>query len=256
MVLKFLTLNVYHGFLIDKVVSFLKKEAPDIVHLQEVYDGKNKNLSANFRTLTILKKELNYPYFSFYPLFAVREKKSIVPQGNLTLSKFPIIGSKTTFFNGGYQVFDFEGWLDKKDYRFVPKGILETSIKIKNSVISTLNIHGLWGFDGKDNPQRFKVLKLVQVMVKNKTRVILAGDFNLSPNTKFVKTLEQNLTNVFQDKLKTTFNVKRKQMPGNWANSVVDMIFVTNNIKVVDKRQPDIDVSDHLPLVATLTLKE
>lgn len=40
----------------------------------------------------------------------------------------------------------------------------------------------------------------------------------------------------------------------SFAISVVDMIFVSKNIKVIDKNCPNIDITDHLPLICTLEI--
>ncbi|NOY15209.1 MAG: endonuclease/exonuclease/phosphatase family protein [bacterium] len=246
--IKFLTLNIYHGFFIDKVVSFIKQTQADIVCLQEVYNSQAETAPLNFQALNILKKTLDYPHLSFSPFFAVKSDGLVIPNGNLILSKFPIIASSFAIFDNKYQVFDFDGWFDRKDYRFVPKGIQQAHVKVGNKTINICNIHGPWGFDGADNPQRLKALSILQQKLKNRQSIILAGDFNLYPNTTFVKTLEQKLVNVFKNKLTTTFNIKRKPQSGNWANSVVDMIFVSRDIKIIEKLQPLVDVSDHLPL--------
>jgi len=36
---------------------------------------------------------------------------------------------------------------------------------------------------------------------------------------------------------------------GDWENSIVDMVFVSKEIKIIDSYQPQVDISDHLPLV-------
>ena len=84
--------------------------------------------------------------------------------------------------------------------------------------------------------------------LQGKEHVILAGDFNLQPNTQTISNIEKQLKNVFRGELKTTFNMKRKDNPG-YASAVVDMIFVSKHIKILKHYCPNVDVSDHLPLV-------
>jgi endonuclease/exonuclease/phosphatase family metal-dependent hydrolase len=43
----------------------------------------------------------------------------------------------------------------------------------------------------------------------------------------------------------------RKDNPG-YATAAVDMLFVSPGIKIIDRQCPDVDISDHLPVVATL----
>jgi len=89
--------------------------------------------------------------------------------------------------------------------------------------------------------------------IKDKENVILAGDFNVSPNTKTMEQVEKYLCNIFKNELTSTFNMKRKTKSG-YAAAVVDMIFISKNIKVINKKSPNIDISDHLPLVSTLEI--
>jgi len=35
----------------------------------------------------------------------------------------------------------------------------------------------------------------------------------------------------------------------DWENYIVDMVFVSKEIKIIDSYQPQVDISDHLPLV-------
>jgi endonuclease/exonuclease/phosphatase family metal-dependent hydrolase len=250
MPLKLVALNTDHGGRpIEKLIDFLKKENAEILCLQEVYNGVDSQLENNFRSLRIFKEKLSYPYCSFFPTHAVIIHNKKAPSGNLILSKFPIIDSSFTFFNSYYQEFDFRGWFEKGDYRFVPKGLQEAIIDIDDKEINIFNIHGPWGFDGKDNQERFQALSIIEKKLENKKNIILAGDFNLNPQTQFVQRLEKKLINVFKNKIKTSFNIKRKKEKGDWENSIVDMVFVSKEIKIIDSYQPQVDISDHLPLV-------
>ena len=58
---------------------------------------------------------------------------------------------------------------------------------------------------------------------------------------------------MFKDELKTTFNMKRKTDPG-YAAAVVDMIFISKNIEVISHDCPQVDISDHLPLVCKFNI--
>jgi endonuclease/exonuclease/phosphatase family metal-dependent hydrolase len=97
--------------------------------------------------------------------------------------------------------------------------------------------------------------ELIAEQVKDLENVILAGDFNLFPSTKTVELIEDHLKNVFKNELTTSFNMKQKTNPNtNYATSVVDMIFVSKNIKVIQHYCPQVDISDHLPLVSVIEL--
>lgn len=249
MKIKFITLNIWDGGrLFDSAVSFIKKEDPDIIVMQEVYDGKDPKFEKRFRTMNIFKKELKYPYSVFSE--ALLDTRSIgnIDHGNAIFSKFPIINHQSFFFGVPYGKFDMEG---SKDWQFEPTNMLHTIIDTDNSRLNVFNVHGIWGFDGKDNERRLKMSEIIADQIKDKENVILAGDFNVQPNTRTIQNIEQYLKNVFKDELKTTFNMKHKNN-GGYATSVVDMVFVSKTLKIVDHYCPKVDISDHLPLVCVL----
>ncbi|OGK08907.1 hypothetical protein A2767_06185 [Candidatus Roizmanbacteria bacterium RIFCSPHIGHO2_01_FULL_35_10] len=106
--------------------------------------------------------------------------------------------------------------------------------------------------------------RMIVNQIKDKENVILAGDTNVLPNTETINNLEKYLKNVFKDELTTTFNMKIKtpfvkeahyfseEHLKGFAKAVVDMIFVSPNLKVVEHYQPKVDVSDHYPLAIVL----
>jgi endonuclease/exonuclease/phosphatase family metal-dependent hydrolase len=100
--------------------------------------------------------------------------------------------------------------------------------------------------------------EIIVNQIQDKSNVILGGDFNLLSTTQTVQNIERHLTSVFKKELPTTFNVKHKNLeksPG-YATSAVDMMFVSPDLKIVSKSCPDVDVSDHFPLVCEVTLKD
>jgi len=249
--IKFVTLNIwYGGRLFDSVASFIKKEDPDILVLQEVYDGKNPKLEKRLRTMDAFKKELGFLNYTFAPAFLDTLPAGNIDNGNAIFSKFPITNEKVTFLDKPYGRFNSE---DVKDFGLIPPILQHGVIKPYDLKLNVFNIHGIWGLDGKDNKRRLKMSKIIVEQIKDKENVILAGDFNLQPKTKTIKNIEKYLVNVFKNELKTTFNMKHKNL-GGYATAVVDMIFVSRNIEIVDHYCPQVDISDHLPLVCTFKL--
>ena len=73
------------------------------------------------------------------------------------------------------------------------------------------------------------------------------------PHTKTIQNIEKNLKNIFKDKLKTTFNLKQKNLHP-LSTIVVDMIFASPDLKIIETYCPNVDISDHLPLVCVLEI--
>jgi endonuclease/exonuclease/phosphatase family metal-dependent hydrolase len=246
---KIISINLWQGGnLFDAILDFLKKENADILSLNEVYDGTDKNLEIKYRSYSILPKLLNYPYTAFAPAFINNLPIGNVAQGNAIFSRFPIQNSKTVFFdipfNPNYKETPGE-------YEDVPRNMLLTEILIDKTVINCFCVHGVWGKHGNDSERRLKMADTIVNEIKNKKNVILSGDFNMCPNTKSIDKIETHLTYVFKNELKSTFNMKRKTI-GGYATAVVDLMFASKNMKVLSHSCPNVDISDHLPLVAEI----
>ncbi len=250
MILKFISLNVDEGgLLFDNIAGFLKAENPDIIALQEVNNGTNPNLPNNLRSLQVLSELLPEYYYFFAPEILLRYPEGKIDIGNAIFSRFPITNEKTIFFGIPYG--EYDPVPIGEDFSKHPKNMQTCTILVSNTQLTVCNLHGIWGLDGTDNEARLKMSDLIVDQVKEKENLILAGDFNLKPNTQTIANIEKILKNVFKDELDTTFNLNRKDLkrfPG-YANAVVDMIFTSQDLVEINHSCPKIDVSDHLPLV-------
>lgn len=278
MSLKVICLNLWAGgYIFPTIKEFLKSEKADILLLQEVYTEGDPSLPPNYRSLEVLKKEFSdLPYFSFAPTFtnnlrysdpqlwktevpfitvAHFDKKLIekvsrhkIKQGNAIFSRFPLKEMSTVFYDVPYNP-DYREIPEK--FPYVSRNLQHVEITIDNQVFNIFNTQGIWGKDGLDNERRLKMSETIISQIKNKKNVILAGDFNVRPDTQTIGNIEKYLKNVFTDELTTTFNMKRKSNSG-YADAVVDLILISPNLKIIDHRCPPVDISDHLPLVAVL----
>lgn len=251
MVFKFVNLNIWiGGRLLDSALDFLSKENADILTLQEVFNGSGNELPKNERTIEILKNRLNYKYSFFSKCFMDEATQGKVDRGNAILSRFPIVKTNDIFYDRPYGVYSENR---PQDFPIFPRTVQKAEIQIDNKIVNVFNTQGIWGLDGDDNERRLKMSRTILDQVKGKKNVILAGDFNVKPNTKTINNIEKVLINVFKDELKTTFNMKRKTNPG-YAAAAVDMIFISKNIEVINHDCPQVDISDHLPLVCKFNI--
>ena len=66
--------------------------------------------------------------------------------------------------------------------------------------------------------------------------------------------IEERLVNVFKnDHRATSFYMRHKTTPG-YATAVVDLVFASSSIKVLEHQQYDDNVSDHLAISATIEI--
>lgn len=251
MKIKFLALNIWHGGIVwEKLIKFVNQEKPDIAVFQEVHSSENKSLEKRFRTMQEFQKEFPWlAYSAFEETMIEKNTKSL--WGNAVFSKFPIKNKKGYLFDG--KIFEYDFKVNDPDPSSVTEGMLGTQIEINNKNYFIYSLHGVWDTHGNDTPKRFAMEKVIVDALKGNEDIILAGDTNLYPTTQFVKNLEDklNIRNIFGNRLRSSFNMKYKTNP-SFAKAVVDMIFISENIKVLKAYKPMVDVSDHYPLIATL----
>lgn len=254
--LKLITLNVEHGGRkFDNILSFIKKEKPDIVTFQEVYDSDLFKYEKRFRAFGEYRKEFKeiLPFSAFQSsCFFITEIEEGAEQGNAVFSKFLIKKNSKTQLSGLYGEIDQKGVIDFSDY---PSILQEVELDVDGTTVNLYNIHGIWGFDGGDSERRINMANIISSRMKDKKNVILAGDTNFTKDA--VKTIEiiksSGVKSVFENSLVSTFNMKFKDNPG-YATAAVDMIFVSNDMKVIKREMPKVDVSDHYPLTTILQI--
>jgi endonuclease/exonuclease/phosphatase family metal-dependent hydrolase len=248
MPIKFLTINIWFGGILwDSLVPYIHKEKPDILALQEVYDGHDKSLENRFRTM----KEFTKEFSSFLPFQAfgatvIDTGNGNMPWGNAIFSKFPIKNSRTIFFDLPLTEYDFKLNLDS---RLAAEGMLESEILIGEKNVFVYSWHGVWDHHGNDTSKREQMGQVIIENIKDKENIILAGDGNINHDTKVIKNIGNYLQNVFGDSLPSTFNMKYKEKKSTYATSSVDKVFLSKNLKVIKKEMPDVDISDHYPLL-------
>jgi len=253
MKLKFINLNLwYGGKLFDEIIEFLKKEDPDILSAQEVYNATDEKLPLNYRSVAEIKEKLNFEFTAFSPTFLDHKKDNgiVAEQGNAIFSRFPILSTRTIFYEIPYDPNYVE---IGPDFSKTPRNLQHCEIEIKGKILNVFNTQGIWGFDGEDNEARLKMSKTIVREVEGKERVILSGDFNTKEQTETIRNIETRLKNVFKGQFETSFNMKRKSLPG-FATSVVDMVFATDDLKIEEHYMPQVDVTDHMPLVVVFDI--
>jgi len=252
MAIKFICLNIWlGGLLFDEALEFLKQADADVVLLQEVFNSEEPSAERRFRTVEELQKVLGYPHQDFALEFQQIFPFGNVPRGNAILSKFPITESQSHWLTGEYG--EYEDILE--NFPKFQHVLQQVTIEANGTKLNVFNFQGVWDLDGeRDSPDRLQMSQNILKAIEGKENVVLAGDTNANPNTHTIRNIEAKLTNIYKDELTTSFNLRRKDLekyPG-YATAVVDMAFVSPNLKVLDHQCPDIDVSDHLPLIFTL----
>lgn len=251
MKIKYVDVNVWNGgVLMDHIIEFLKKEKPDVLVVQEAHNEQDTRLDKTFRTAKVLQEALGFRFAAFSPFYLLNKDGIKSDKGNAVFSNFSIRPVSTIFFDVPYK----EVLRDLEDPTHTPRALQHVIVDVNGKELNVFNVHGIWGTKGEDNPRRLKMSETIIENVKDKKHVILSGDFNVNDYTSSIKNIGKVLHNVFDGERKSSFNMRQKPKDSGFASAVVDNIFVSDDIKVLSHSQPDVDISDHYPLIAELEI--
>ncbi len=244
--IKLTNLNVYDGGrFMESISSYLLTQKPDILTLQEVYSCDNTAAPMRFNTISALPSHFSNYYTFYSPEFKTQTEFGDVVIGNAILSRYPIIQKKTLFLSGEYATHP-QGDVDPANY---PKNMQICRLDIPGLPLNLCNLHGIWDRTTKDTEDRFHMVQVILSTLARYDRIVIAGDFNVSIETKTMSLMRKKYTQVF-DHLSSTlnFNIKDRAKYAPEDNTAVDMIYTSSNIHIIDKKMPHVDLSDHYPL--------
>lgn len=252
MKIKVVSINVFIGGRIwDNLIGFIKTEQPDILLTQETFNSQNDKLLNYYRTFEEIKK-LGWRSTAFEEVFLLEDENGKNPEGNAVFTKFDIKTSRNIYLNPGNYLASYQDL--PENWPNLPRAAQYCEISAGNTLLHVVNVQGVWDLAGDNpSPARHKMIDILNDTTKDLDNVILAGDTNANINNPVLKRLEPQLKPVFDDRLKSTFNMRRKTNPG-YAAAAVDLMYVSPKIKVVSKNVPNIDISDHLPLIVELEI--
>lgn len=137
-----------------------------------------------------------------------------------------------------------KGYLSKENTGFHAKNIQYIKLNINDKYISILNFHGLWTGKGKDDTEdRINQSQNIIDFIKTLNgEVVLCGDFNLLPETKSIKIIENSgLRNLIKEYSIQSTRTSYYTKPIKFA----DYTFVSKGVEVKSfEIMPD-EVSDH-----------
>jgi endonuclease/exonuclease/phosphatase family metal-dependent hydrolase len=213
------------------VADVINREKPDLVSLQEVdkftrRSGKNSHQAKDIAELT-----------GMYYHFADAVDRSEGIQGNAILSKYPIL--KVDSYKLPVPT----------DSKGETRSLALITVDIRGTEVVFISTH----LDHvSDATRSFQVKQILGILEKHKTYpIIFSGDLNMQPNNPVLKTL---------DKYLVIANTSLPTFPSVNPTKTIDYIlfnqkamekFNVGKFYTVDEKY----ASDHLPLVAELTLK-
>lgn len=234
-----------------QLLEFLDKEKADIVCLQEVYNASDSTLPERYRTIETIQDKIGYEYSDFAKAFTHDGEMGMLDNGNAIVSRLPISRRSKVYLVEQIK----DSYKDiPENWPIEPRVLQHVRLDVGDTELNVFNFHGVWDLDGDNFSQarqdmRDKILEAAEGL-KN---VIITGDTNAKASNKALVDLEKNFPSVFGQELESTFNMRRKDNQG-YASAAVDLMYVSPNIKVISKSAPDVDISDHLPIVVELEI--
>lgn len=237
--MKLLQVNIWGGRLEPHILKMVRDYGPDILCLQEVIDVDGGGLGI-YAALEDIQKAMGADHSFMSPVFTLNRIGREEHFGNAILSKYPITDKQTLFTRKEY-VKDFD-FIDG-DYNI--RNLQIATIELPDNKVKIMNHHGHHVPEHKNgDDETMRQCKLIAEEIKIAGgNVILAGDFNLAPNSESLEQINKLLTNL---SLLNNLDTTRNQL--THKREVCDYIFTDKDIKVVSFGALDDIVSDHKAL--------
>lgn len=232
MKIKLLSWNIWGGIMFPGILRYLAETNADIVALQEVCEEEGSN------TAEKLAERLGYQYCYAYNMDCLWEGKA-TRRGNAILSKYPIRTMHRYILSS-----------------VLPRTVIRGDIAIGNSVLHVISIHLVPHFPDTPHLQREQVTSLVRELPKEKT--VIMGDMNNVPTSEPLTVMTQYFTDSDVRGV-PTWCLYPDGPAHEKKESVVwkyDYILSTSDLCVTDFAVGTSNASDHLPVIAMLTLPE
>jgi len=255
--MKLLSLNIWAGREFDSLREYLSNQSndTDIFCFQEVFDTPTSERSINEHYRANIFSELQKVLPDHEGHFAPCQEGY-----GMTGVDFPVSWGLAMFTKkeltvdetGGIYLFgEFNSRGQPKELggtETMPRNLQYAKIRSNGESYTISHFHGVW--DGKtknDTEARIEQSKrVINLLGKFSDKKILCGDFNLLPDTRSIAMLEEtDLTNLIKTHDIKTTRSSLYTKPEKFA----DYTFVSPDINVHSFEVPQVEVSDHLPMI-------
>lgn len=267
--MKILSLNIYQGRVYEPLITFLKTQAltTDIFCFQEVPNGVTTHTEADPIPSPEFFSELQGMLLDFSSHFTSSESMTIGGQ------KIASQEGLAMFIRHGIHVQSVEAFCSFQERHGINSSgradlferfTQHARLEVDGHTLSIMNVHGpAFPGDKLDTPERLMQSDtLIERMKSVSEPCIIMGDFNLLPETESVQRFTRagfiNLIETYN--IKTTRGTLHKVLhpqfcrPPFTVQEYADYTFTSPSIEIVHFEVPDEPVSDHLPMILTLTI--
>jgi len=231
------------------VVKLIQELNPDIACFQEViinYEGNSfVNVPEFLQSET--EMELHFQEAQYWPV-----EKGKKYQGNCILSRYPF-SEKSHFYVQNMKHSDFDNYSNEGRVLVVGK------VRLGGKPVTVVTTHLSYTHRFEETEQKIlEEVKLLSIIKGLPEPLLLAGDFNVPPDSKLIKKLNSQFVHLgpdFGEKTWTTKDFSYQGFEENELNWRLDYVFGTEDISLVDSRIIQTDHSDHLPILVEIELK-
>jgi exonuclease III len=264
MALRIISLNLWGGQAIEPLLDFVRQQAPrtDLFCFQETLAAsEHVRLACGFRTTLYQELCETLPELdgAFDPVISWEGptedgRRVKIPFGLATFARrtLPISGRRAA------RIIEHQDTLDAvPGLHGIVRWLQLTSVRVPTGSLLIANYHGIARPGTKlDSDERLEQSRAIRrVLDAHNGPVVLVGDFNLLPETESVRLLEDGLRNLVVEHAIPTTRSRLNPYAGTpQEQPYADYAFVSPDIRVADFRVPDVQVSDHLPLILDMTV--
>ena len=139
-------------------------------------------------------------------------------------------------------------------------GVLQhAAVAVGSHTLTLANVHGIAEWPKTDTPERLEQSKKIEEFLQSAPGPqVLCGDFNLSPTTESIALFARaGLRNMIQKfNISTTrSDIERELFKDQVGRDLIsDYIFVSDAIEPAALSVPEVEDSDHLPLLFTFSI--
>ncbi|MCR4328730.1 MAG: endonuclease/exonuclease/phosphatase family protein [Patescibacteria group bacterium] len=252
--MKLISLNTWGGKAYAPLMQFIKEHAPttDIFCFQEILSSPAPQRESH-GARTNLYGELAEVLPNFQKFFTAEQSGYDLDEP----VDFPISYGQATFIKNSVHVLSTEEvfvYRDRNsalDVKTFPASILCTRIAQEEKTYSIMNMHGIAHPEHHDTPDRLmQSEKILRFLEKEEGIKLLCGDFNLRPETLSLALIEKTLLNLNKKfNIPQTRSILSPYFGKKNFDPTVDYILVSPEVETEQLEVPDVQISDHLPLI-------
>lgn len=257
--MKLISLNTWGGKVFEPLIQFIRSNSLtcDIFCFQEIFSTTSQfNQFPEYRANLLEEISKILPEFNYFfaPVMEGLDLDANPVDFNLehglaifVRKDLPLKNCRNYFL---YK--DTASKVIKKDFSDVPVNIQLLNFTKESKEFIVCNFHGT-SFPGSklDTPLRVEQSQKIRNLLKEKgCAKIIVGDFNLLPDTQSIYILENDLRNLIKE-----YNIERTRSrldlfygKGDFQK-FADYTFVSSEVLVSNFQVPDIEISDHLPMI-------